>query len=373
MSPRKYIIFLFTFLVCGCSGPAAENQMTIEEKHSPAYQVAITHNPAGEQIDVTVDGRPWTSYCYWGKLKKPVLFPLVTDDGRTASRGWPVSPVPGERVDHPHHFSCWFNYGDVNGDDFWNNSDAVDPKGRYGRIVHRSVDSLASGKNVAWCAVTMDWIASSGQGEKVIEEKDRIFFRAAPGLRIIDRVITLTALDRKVAFPDNKEGMLGLRVTRSLEEPSDRPLKLVDNSGKVTEVARLDNTGVDGKYLASSGLEGSGQVWGTRAKWCILRGTLEGKDATVGIFDHPDNVGYPTYWHARGYGLFAANPLGWKVFSGGKKELNFSLEPGASATWRFRILIASKRLEAGETENFYQQWLEDAGKQWNSRILPMAK
>ena len=54
------------------------------------------------------------------------------------------------------------------------------------------------------------------------------------------------------------------------------------------------------------------------------------------ILDHPKNPGYPTHWHARGYGLFAANPLGAKVFSDGKDQLNLHAREGeerdASAT-----------------------------------------
>ena len=73
----------------------------------------------------------------------------------------------------------------------------------------------------------------------------------------------------------------------------------------------------------------------------MLSGQKEKKEITIGIFDHPSNVGYPAYWHARGYGLFSVNPLGRKIFSNGKEELNFSLKPGASVTFRYKVLIAS--------------------------------
>ena len=73
----------------------------------------------------------------------------------------------------------------------------------------------------------------------------------------------------------------------------------------------------------------------------MLTGKKEGRDITIGMFDHPLNVGYPAYWHARGYGLFAVNPLGRKVFSNGKEELNFSLKPKQSVTFRYRIVVHS--------------------------------
>ncbi|HEY9487879.1 MAG TPA: DUF6807 family protein, partial [Chryseosolibacter sp.] len=53
------------------------------------------------------------------------------------------------------------------------------------------------------------------------------------------------------------------------------------------------------------------------------------------------NVGFPTYWHARGYGLFAANPLGQKEFSKGKEALDFKLPAGKSVTFRYKVLIHS--------------------------------
>ncbi len=60
---------------------------------------------------------------------------------------------------------------------------------------------------------------------------------------------------------------------------------------------------------------------------------------SISIIDHPQNPGYPTYWHARGYGLFAANPLGQKIFSNGKTEMNLRLKKGQTVRFRYRILI----------------------------------
>jgi hypothetical protein len=72
----------------------------------------------------------------------------------------------------------------------------------------------------------------------------------------------------------------------------------------------------------------------------MLTGQVQGNNnVTVAIFDHPSNPGYPAYWHARGYGLFAVNPLGRKVFSNGKEELNLTLQPGQSVTFRYRVLV----------------------------------
>lgn len=118
----------------------------------------------------------------------------------------------------------------------------------------------------------------------------------------------------------------------------------------------LDNAGISGHYLNSEGIEGT-EVWAKRAKWVSLDGTINGKDVTVAIFDNPENVGYPTYWHARGYGLFAANPLGQSVFSEGKENLNFNLEVGESVTFKYWILILNGKADKIKIENEYQQFL----------------
>lgn len=73
----------------------------------------------------------------------------------------------------------------------------------------------------------------------------------------------------------------------------------------------------------------------------MLYGKLGGDSISIVMLDHPQNPGYPTYWHARNYGLFAANPLGQKVFSNGKLALNLKLLKGESVVFRYKIIIAS--------------------------------
>jgi len=336
--------------------------MALVAASAQAQSVKITENKEKKQLDVTVDGQPFTSYVFWDDQKKPILYPLRTSKGTIVTRGFPLEKVKGERTDHPHHISSWFNYGNINGVDFWN----TPPEGvrrdrgaleKFGVIKHQTVKSVKNGKGVAQLNVTMDWIMPDGS--KVMQEDDQIFFRAAKDLRIIDRVITLTAQDKKVVFNDSKEGALGIRVTRTLEEPSNRPEVFTDEQGNPTKVPVMDNTGVAGVYLSSEGKVGEKEGWGTRAKWMTLSGTAKGEEVVIGIFDHPKNSTYPTYWHARGYGLFAANPFGAKEFTKGATTLNYTLEPGQSATFRFRIMIHSGKLTKEQTEQLYQQFLKD--------------
>ena len=318
--------------------------------------VKIVESKTAKQLGVYVDGQLFTSYIYSDDQKKPILYPLRTSRGTIVTRGFPLTKVPGERVDHPHHTSTWFNYGDINGVDFWNNSGQPGSE-KMGTIKHHAVKGIKNGKDRAELDVTMDWLMPDGS--KIMQEDDQIFFRTGNGLRIIDRIITLTAQDKKVVFNDNKDGGLGIRVARQLEEPSTKPEIFTDAQGNPTTVPVMDNTGVAGVYLTSEGKVGEKEAWGTRAKWATLSGNVQGEDVVIGIFDHPKNSTYPAYWHARGYGLFTINPFGAKDFTKGAKTLNYTLQPGEKATFRFRILIHSGKLSKEQTEALYQQFLKD--------------
>ncbi len=290
-------------------------------------RIRIVEQEGAERIDVMIDGAAFTSYIYPATIMKPVLYPLRTARGTLVTRGFPLAPRPGEREDHPHHVGLWFNYGNVNGLDFWNNSLAVAPeqRDRSGTIRHRQVNELKSGDEQGELAVTMDWLKPDGQA--ILREDTRFIFRASETSRTIDRLATLTALDVDVSFADDKEGMLGIRVARELEQPG-------PDAGEAGPEP-------NGRYRSRAGLEGDA-VWGTRADWVKLAGKIGPETVSLVIIDHPENPGYPTYWHARGYGLFAANPLGQKPLSGGKDELNFALPAGSSVAFKYRIVIESR-------------------------------
>jgi hypothetical protein len=330
-----------------------------------ANGVEVKVNEAAKRVDVTIDGKPFTSYIWPSTLKKPVLYPLRSAKGTLVTRGFPLDPRKGERVDHPHHVGLWLNHGDVNGLDFWNNSDAIPAKQapKMGTIYQRKILDTKSGADKGELAVETAWMTPDNK--QLIKETTRFIFRGGADSRTIDRITTLTALDQKVVFKDSKEAFLGMRVTRALEQPADKAEVFTDASGKATAVPVLDNTGVTGKYVSSEGKEGDA-VWSTRGKWTMLGGTVDGEPVTLAILDNPSNPGYPTHWHARGYGLFAANPLGDKQFNE-PKEFNFTLEPGKSVTFKYRILILGGPSTPDRIEREYKAFAQEGSSSTGNR------
>src|SRR6266403_636117 len=203
---------------------------------NPPERITVIANEQARRVDISIDGQPFTSYIWPATLKKPVLYPLRTTKGTIVTRGFPLEQRSGERVDHPHHAGLWFNYESVNGIDFWNNSDAIKPENapKMGTILHRSIVSEKSGSQQGGLDVETDWITFDKT--VLLKEHNHFVFRGGPGFRSVDRITTLRALDKKVEFKDEKDGVLGLRVVRALEIPSDKPEVYTD----ATEAAYKD-------------------------------------------------------------------------------------------------------------------------------------
>ena len=300
----------------------------------------IEERPEKKQVDVLYNGKLLTAYCFYDSIMKPFLYPVNTLDGIAVTRGYPIAPGAGDRTDHPHHVGIWMNYESVNGLDFWNNSTAIpaERKDRYGTIRHDKIVQKTTDKSKASLVVTARWVRPGGK--VILNERTTYDFFVKDNGFYIDRASTLTAADETVVFKDVKDGFFAIRVARELEMPSKEKSEFVDARGNKTNVPVLSNEKVSGMYYNADGIKGD-EVWSTKSPWAMLKGTKNSKEITIGIFDHPSNPGYPTYWHARGYGLFALNPLGRKVFSKGREEMNLSLKPDESVRFQYRVLIAS--------------------------------
>ncbi len=317
--------------------------------------VKLVNSANEKKIDVYVGSSLFTSFLYPDSLEKPVLFP-VNDAGQVpVTRGFPLDPRPGEPTDHPHHTGLWLSYENVNGLDFWNNSYAIpaEKKSLYGWIkTDRILESTSGIKGIL--RYHANW--TNQQGDILLEETTRYEFTGSGKERMIDRITELKA-DVDISLRDAKDGMLGLRLAHELQIPALHDQQFTDSKGNKTTVKK--DSASSGNYLTSEGKQGD-SAWSTRAAWCKVYGKIGNDSVSITIFDHPRNPNYPTFWHARGYGLFAANPLGEKIFTSGKSELNLKLKKGATLIFRYRILIQNG--DSTPTANYLNQVLNSFSK-----------
>jgi hypothetical protein len=331
-----FIFLILTFIFGGsCAINSAKNWA-----NEGAQEITFLNNKAGKKIEVLAGGKPFTTFQWPDNICKPVLYPIYASSGTEITRGYPVHPKSGERADHPHQTGMWLTYGNVNGNDFWGNgSKGLGTRNANGGVIkHLGTEKIKGGKGSGSFVSHECWCDSAGT--ELLRERSEYHFSAKGAIRIIDRITTLTASGKEVKMPDTKEGMFGIRVARQLELPVKGNAELVNADGTISKVKDTLNIGITGNYLSSEGISEEA-VWGTRARWMKLDGTIGTEKISIVVCDHPRNPNFPTFWHARGYGLLSANPLGVKDFTNGKETLDFSIGSGQSVTFRYRVIICS--------------------------------
>jgi hypothetical protein len=280
-----------------------------------------------DQIDIDLDGKPFTTFHSGLAEGKPYLAPLRAASGKIITRRFPMETIAGESRDHLHHRGLWFSYDDVNGVKFWENDPSYkNPK--IGRIVVRGgVIWKAAAKTID---AIFDW--NDHDGITLLVEHRVMKFQARPKLRIIDFDVVLDA-PAKVVFGDTKEGAFAIRLADALTEKSG-----------------------SGKMVNAEGQEGMANVWGKRSSWVDYSGSIEGEKLGVAIFDHPSNPGYPNRWHSRDYGLFALNPWGQHAFDPAAPEAHTTLAAGASLHFRWRVVIHSGDTASAHVADLYREF-----------------
>lgn len=290
-----------------------------------AWPADFTLSMKDDDVRLDLDGKLFTVY-RTSTGPKPILWPVIGPTGAEMTRNFPMKEVAGEKPDHPHQRSIWFTHGDVNGVDFWSENAG------HGSIAHREYLNKEASAKGAVIATRNDWI--DAKGKKVCEDRRTLKFAAGSDWRSIDFDITLTATEGPVKFGDTKEGSMGIRIPTVMDADSKDGGHIVNNEG-----------------------DGGKDAWGKPASWVDYYGTVNKRPVGIAFMNHPSSFRYPTRWHVREYGLFAANPFGIKDFVG-KSDVDGShtLDEGASITLRYRILFhvgEAKSAKIGEAFERY--------------------
>jgi hypothetical protein len=275
----------------------------------------VTLKPGDTGLKVEIDGKLFTEY-HTKDVPRPFLYPIIGGAGENVVRNFPmVQDVAGEAKDHKHHRGLWFAHGSVNDMDFW--SEEKD----FGRQEHVQFSEVNAAGNKGSFVADTKWVAPNGKVQ--LTDSRKITVTALPeGEKYIDFDITLKATEGEVIFGDTKEGTMAIRLSSGLS---------------------LKGEGAAGRAY-NSGTDKNKDVWGKRAPWVAYYGP-DPKGNVVGVvmFEHPKNFRAPTWWHARDYGLFAANPFGIHDFEAKKDEKHLGdhkLAKGESLTLRYRFYFS---------------------------------
>lgn len=292
-------------------------------------QVTITRN--ADRIAVEIDGKPYTDFYLAPEGNKPYVYPLRTASGIIVTRHFPMENFPGETNDHPHHRGMFFSHGDINGVNFW----ATEPSTRganKGRMVLKKVLQTKSGRTSGVIKAVFEGL--DPQGKPMMTETRTLVFYSDPKLRLIDYEIVIDPLE-KLKFGDTKEGTFGIRLATSMTEDK------------------------GGRMVNAEGAETEKNCWGKRSAWLDYYGPVDGQTVGVAVFDHPSNPRHPTYWHARAYGLLAANIFGVHDFLNDKtKDGSLTIKPGESLRFRYRVVIHPGDTRQAGIAALYQKYAE---------------
>ncbi len=279
---------------------------------SSSGDTAIRLIPEDGDVVVQVGGQPFTRHINNGG-PKPYMYPVIGPTGVSYTRAYPMEQVEGEDKDHPHQRSFWFTHGNVNGYDFWASDPLNRPNPKFGSIQETARKTVVSGAGAGVLRTTNAWLDPSG---KILCEDERVFcFTATKHARFVDVDVTIKATHGPVTFGDTKEGMFGLRVASSMDVKRKTGGRIVNAEG-ITDL----------------------NAWGKASPWVDYTGPIAGQTVGVAILNHPESFRYPTTWHVRDYGLFAANPFGYHDF-GQKTSGEHTIPDGQSIHFRYRVIL----------------------------------
>lgn len=302
----------------------------------------VTVVEKADRVTVSIDGALFTEYRH-GDAPHVYYWPLIGPGGAKMTRSYPMEKVEGEQTDHLHHRSLWFSHGALNGVDFWGESAPVAGKTSrlVGRIEHAKVLAAEGGKESGVLKTEQRWVAPDGSVPVRSVQTLRVYSTPARE-RMFDFEVNLTAVEKDAVFGDTKEGSSALRIAESMRNKQPKGPGL-------------------GHIVNSEGSE-DGKVWGEHAKWVMMSGPIGDKTFAITFMDHPSNMRHPTRWHARDYGLFAANPFCESGMDKTKPKDagNFTLKAGQSVSLKYRILITEGDAAAARAAERFTQYAAGA-------------
>jgi hypothetical protein len=238
-----------------------------------------------------------------------------------------------EDHDEPHQRAMYFAHGDINGFDFWGEAAfprwSDHPISTFGRTVFRTIKDIQARDDGGSLQAVFDLVAPTG----IIGEETQTYrVEGDEQSRTVDCEFAIQATHGPIVMGDTKEGTFAIRVVKALDSPP-------------------------GHMVNANGAGGEKAIWGKRSNWVDYYGRVAGEDVGLAIFDHPHNLRAPTYWHARAYGLLAANPFGLKAFTGDRRQNGtYDIPAGGSLVFQYRVFIHQGNPSQAGVAEAYQRF-----------------
>ncbi|REJ91891.1 MAG: hypothetical protein DWQ34_12755 [Planctomycetota bacterium] len=246
------------------------------------------------------------------EISRPYFCDVCTPAGVQVTRNHP--PEEGDLLDHAtFHPGIWMAFGDLSGHDSWRLKAAV----RHVEFVREP----AAGDGVASFSVRNRYLTEDGDST-ICEEVCRYEIELLVDAWLL-RWDSRFSSDREFVFGDQEEMGLGARLATPIAENQAQGGLLTDAEGRTT----------------------AGEIWSRQAAWCDYSGAIEGHRVGITIIPHPENF-RASWWHARNYGFFAANPFGRNAFTR-KEKSRVVVAPGEEFRLRFGVVIHDGRPGAG--------------------------
>lgn len=225
-----------------------------------------------DQVSYQCEGRELTRYHFGASLKRPFLYPVIGPSGLSLT----LMGHPHDPEGHKHHYSFWVAHNDVNGVNFWADTEEA-------AIVHRRIVAFEDGDESCYSVTQNDWI--DGKKQALLRETRRItVYPLEKGEWMLVLDLELSPDKTDVTFGANGFGVVSARVAKTLG---------VNDGGGVI---RNSEGGVNEEA-----------IFRKKARWVDYSGRIT-NDAVEGIalFDHPKNPNYPQPFHVRNDGWMGA-------------------------------------------------------------------
>jgi hypothetical protein len=303
MNARRFVLVALLSLIATAALAASK------PSPSPGVQAKLEKN----QVVVTVGGQLFTCYKFDASQKYPYF--------------WPVNgPASGQSITtetsepYPHHHSLFFGCDQVNGGNYWQESN------ERGQIISQKPKIVeTSGSRVVF---TDEGLWKQPGQEPILRDQRRIVITApSDSLRFIDFQITMEPLT-DIRIRKTNHSLFSARVVPELAVTAGGTL--VNAEGKTAER----------------------DTFNVASPWCDYYGTRAGVTEGIAILQHPSDRWYPAKWFTRDYGFFSPTPMNW--LEGDQLDI----PKGEKLTLTYRVVV-----HTGDTQKAGIPAIFDAYKQ----------